>query len=314
MGLHVIHKYAGEMSITHTRVEKCGQRGVLGKYCLHFHLMGSCPGCSFVGNAIEYGHQRGIVVHGTHQALVADNVLSDVRGAGIYVEDGNELSNRFLYNVVICPWSREGPLKSCTVPGTDNDQADTSLNHAGLWAHASDNHFVGNRFANSFNGLFIQGDFEGGNGRGAVQSQLCTEHERFGRVSGNTNHGHGRFGTYILGPHFPRNVQQTLAMNGVMNLSTCAAFDSSGIDTGVPVRISDNLDWGNVFVGQYDVGDVQYHHHTSIDNLNLLCIHAEAWTLDSLVLYDLLTCPAFEPSRGQIGRRPRTSMMAARRT
>jgi hypothetical protein len=228
--------------------------------------------CAF----IEYGHQRGIVVHGTHQALVADNVLSDVRGAGIYVEDGNELSNRFLYNVVICPWSREGPLKSCTVPGTDNDQADTSLNHAGLWAHASDNHFVGNRFANSFNGLFIQGDFEGGNGRGAVQSQLCTEHERFGRVSGNTNHGHGRFGTYILGPHFPRNVQQTLAMNGVMNLSTCAAFDSSGIDTGVPVRISDNLDWGNVFVGQYDVGDVQYHHHTSIDNLNLLCIHAEA--------------------------------------
>ena len=67
-----------------------------------------------------------------------------------------QLWNRFLYNVVICPWAREGPYRSCTVPGTDNHEADTALNHAGMWALPPTNHYVGNRFANSFNGLFIQ--------------------------------------------------------------------------------------------------------------------------------------------------------------
>ena len=58
------------MRMQHTRVEKCGQRGVMGRYCLHFHLLQSCPECLFHGNAIEFSHQRGIVVHGTHLAKV----------------------------------------------------------------------------------------------------------------------------------------------------------------------------------------------------------------------------------------------------
>ena len=27
------------------------------RYCLHMHLMGSCPDCRFKGNAVEYGMQ-----------------------------------------------------------------------------------------------------------------------------------------------------------------------------------------------------------------------------------------------------------------
>ena len=121
-GLHTIGGGASASSvhrIQYTRVEKCGQRGTLGRYCLHLHLMARCPQCLLRGNAIEFGHQRGIVVHGTHEAAVTDNVLYDVRGAGLYLEDGNEMANLLLHNVVICPWAREGPLKGCTVPGTE---------------------------------------------------------------------------------------------------------------------------------------------------------------------------------------------------
>ena len=67
------------------RVEKCSQRSLKGNYCMHLHYMNQCPSCLLRGNAIEFGQQRGIAVHETHRSTVEDNVLSDVRGAGIYI-------------------------------------------------------------------------------------------------------------------------------------------------------------------------------------------------------------------------------------
>jgi hypothetical protein len=104
-----------------------------------------CEACVVDGLAIENGQQRAIVLHGTHLATVRDNVISGVRGASIYIEDGNEMYNRILYNVAVCPWALSGPKFGCTVPGTDNDQADTSLNQAGIWGLSSINHAIGNR-------------------------------------------------------------------------------------------------------------------------------------------------------------------------
>lgn len=114
VGLHTAQMNAGSMQVSNTRVEKCGQRGIEGKYCLHFHKLESCPTCRFSDNAIEYSHQRGIIVHGTHLAKVESNVLWDVRGAGIYIEDGNEMYNEIKYNAVVCPW----PFNDQTLQGT----------------------------------------------------------------------------------------------------------------------------------------------------------------------------------------------------
>ena len=46
------------------------------------------------GLAIENGHQRAIVLHSTHLATLKDDVISGVRGASIYIEDGNEMYDR----------------------------------------------------------------------------------------------------------------------------------------------------------------------------------------------------------------------------
>ena len=57
VGLHTIQMNAGVQRIQNARVEKCGQRGIEGKYCLHFHKMRECKQCLFKNNAIEFGHQ-----------------------------------------------------------------------------------------------------------------------------------------------------------------------------------------------------------------------------------------------------------------
>ena len=126
--------------------------GIEGKYCLHFHKMENCPDCLFRGNAIENSQQRGIIVHGTHNTRVEDNVLYNVRGANVYLEDGNEMWNTFAYNVAVCPFPfLDTNYRGCTVPGTSNVQADTSLNQAGFYSNgASTNNFIGNRAANHY--------------------------------------------------------------------------------------------------------------------------------------------------------------------
>ena len=93
IGLHTIAMHGGTAKIQNTRIERCGQRGVEGKYCLHFHKLHDCPTCLFKNNAIEGSQQRGIIVHGTHSSIVEENILYNVRGAGIYIEDGNEMYN-----------------------------------------------------------------------------------------------------------------------------------------------------------------------------------------------------------------------------
>jgi hypothetical protein len=296
MGLHVVHMYnrqnnnndignnatttstatkssstasSGRTDIQNVRVEKCGQRGILGRYCLHLHYRGNCPNCQICNNAIEYSQQRGVVIHGTHQSLVESNVLYDVRGANIYIEDGNEIGNTVSYNVAICPWDFE-LAGGCTVPGTSNDEADTALNQAGLYTKASANDLIGNRMANHFNGMLLFAD--------GTNAHTCTQNTPWGRYQANVFHSSGRFGTYTLNDNYPkRNTGLSLASNGFTTSSnssnpsfSCASVTADGSDRGLSTTIWNNADYGNTFVGHYGAGDIRYHSHTSLENLNAI--------------------------------------------
>jgi hypothetical protein len=269
VGLHTMFVGTALYRVKNIKVEKCGQRGILARYCMHFHQAKKCDNCIMHGNAVEHSHQRGIVIHGTHITTVSHNVLHDVRGAGIYIEDGNEIYNNVDYNVVICPFSFTGPMQGCTIPGTDNREADTSQNQAAIWSLGHTNNFVGNRASNTFNGLHFHPSFMN-SGRGMVLNQVCVRFTPLGRVIGNTLHGHGRFGTYFVESNWPRHVpEDTLQANGITG-TDCPAFDKNGNDLGFPATIVDNVDYHNQFVGSYSMGDIQFAQHTSFDNDNLL--------------------------------------------
>ena len=270
LGLHTILSGPGLMKMQYIRVEKAGQRGIRGKYPLHLHYVKKCPNCIFKGNAVEFSQQRGIIVHETHLASVVDNVLTDVRGAGLFIEDGNEMYNKLMYNVVICPWSKSSTTKhGCTVPGTDNGQADTTLNQAGVWSLTPINYLIGNRFANSFNGMFYDTG-SSRHGQQGAQGLVDTLFTPILRVEGNTLHGHGRFGSYIL-EYWGKNASvcmPNLDHNGQLLPNTCSGFTRDGLDNGGLHTFSGNVDYDNTFVGGYNVGNLQYQNHISHNNLN----------------------------------------------
>ena len=260
LGLHTALSGKGIMKMQYSRIEKCGQRGIFSKYCLHFHKSGSSIDSVFRGNAIENSQQRGIIVHGTHLATVENNVMTDIRGSAIYIQAGNEMFNKILYNVVICPTPKSSVYGGCTLPGTDDGDADTTVNQSGMWSAAPTNDMIGNRFANSFNGMFYSFSFGFTNGKDETKALM-------GRVEGNTFHGHGRFGTYVLFGYPTNDCVSSVAADGLLS-APCSPYTSTGLDNGHAVVLSNNVDYDNVFAGGYSYGDIQYNQHIGVHNLN----------------------------------------------
>jgi hypothetical protein len=78
---------------------RMGQTNVLGKYPMHFHLLGECPQCYFRYSSIHRSYYRCISVHGTNSSLVSENVAYDITGYCYYLEDGVEENNTISYNL-----------------------------------------------------------------------------------------------------------------------------------------------------------------------------------------------------------------------
>jgi hypothetical protein len=109
----------------------------MARYGVHFHHCHNRP--RWVGNSVWNGgadHLRkwGIVLHGTSDALIADNVLYNWAGSGINTEDGNEQRNVIERNYVI---RVRGPYGS-SFPATGSDYA------AGVWMIDTTNIVRGN--------------------------------------------------------------------------------------------------------------------------------------------------------------------------
>ena len=114
-------------------------------------------------------------------------------------------------------------------------------------------------------------------------NKVCPIHSNWGIVRDNVCHSHQRFGFYP-DVNYPRNVErsistfgyvqdlvaQPLCMANLTNAATwcsCRADLPDGSDNGQQMTTIENqLDWGNGFVGQYDLADVQYLGYKSHEN------------------------------------------------
>ena len=203
---------------------------------------------------------------------VEQNVLYDVRGAGIYIEDGNEMFNMVKYNIAVCPWIKGASFNAdvesphgagCAIPGTDNFGTDSD-SFVGIWSISPTNYLIGNRVPNYYNGIFVEVQRNGGQGR--AEGQVCAQHSAIVGFEGNTAHGAQRFGTYLHNDVSPRHISQSVENNGFADLATCdVVWLDDGENNGWPMKISNNVDYGSVFVGGYGTADMQFEKHTSIE-------------------------------------------------
>ncbi|MCZ6795785.1 MAG: hypothetical protein O7J95_19430 [Planctomycetota bacterium] len=91
---HTIYHRFSRGSISYARFAHLGKEGTLGRYSIHFHVVGdSMRGSSVIGAAIVDSHNRWITIHGTNYLVVRDTVGYRSVGHGFFLEDGTEVYN-----------------------------------------------------------------------------------------------------------------------------------------------------------------------------------------------------------------------------
>jgi hypothetical protein len=125
-------------------VYNSGQGLKLGKYPVHFHMIGDVSASYVRGISIHHVFNRAIAIHGVQNLRVQNNFIFDARGHAVFLEDGTETGHLIEHTAVIVTrpvWSLllvdQSPAAFWIVnpDNTVRDCAATS-SHYGFWYRA----------------------------------------------------------------------------------------------------------------------------------------------------------------------------------
>jgi hypothetical protein len=112
-GMHSIAAMGAVFRAENAEWRNCGQSLIVGRYCMHVHLVGTEGANSYaIGNSVHDSFQRAVTVHASNNVLVQNNVAFRVMAHTFFVEDGVELYNTFDSNLVIDQLTSAGPIRS----------------------------------------------------------------------------------------------------------------------------------------------------------------------------------------------------------
>jgi hypothetical protein len=141
---HTMYHRNSAGAISYAEFRHLGKQGVLGRYALHYHLVGDTMRGSYViGASIWDSANRWLTIHGTNYLVVRDCVGYKSIGHGFFMEDGTEVFNVLDRNLAV--GARRGKaLPQQVLPFDQNDGA-------GFWWANSLNTFTRNVAADNGN-------------------------------------------------------------------------------------------------------------------------------------------------------------------
>lgn len=238
---HTVYHRFSQGSISHARFAHLGKEGVLGRYALHFHLVGdTMRGSSVVGAAFVDSHNRWITIHGTHYLVVRDSVGYQSVGHGFFMEDGTEVYNLLDRNLGVQAY-RGRRLPKQVLPFDPNDGA------AFWWANgrnsltrnvACENDEYGFRYDMQTTSQFdSRQPVRRPDGREAVVDVRTIPIWRF---DGNESHTEGFYGLVVAANG---NRQPDTPITGPRMLDEIRRIDWTGPDTRHPHMIRNLTLW-----------------------------------------------------------------------
>ncbi len=120
-GGHIMVHQGGTARVEGVELYQMGQRRLLARYPMHWHMAGPVDGQYFRNSSVWRSFNRCVTVHGTDNALVEDNVCYDHQGHGYFLEDGAESGNTIQGNLGLvsrAPSAAEALLPSDTRAAT----------------------------------------------------------------------------------------------------------------------------------------------------------------------------------------------------
>ncbi|KAM4540003.1 PKHD1 like 1, tandem duplicate 1 [Odontesthes bonariensis] len=167
-----------------------GQAFRLGRYPIHWHLMGDVSYKSYVrGCAIHQTFNRAVTIHNTHRLLVEHNVIYDIMGGAFFIEDGIETENVLQYNLAVFVRQSTSLLNDDVTP-------------AAYWVTNPNNILRHNAAAGGTHFGFWYRMHEHPDGP-SYDPNICQKMVPLGEFYNNTAHSQGWFGLWIFQDFFP---------------------------------------------------------------------------------------------------------------
>lgn len=134
---HTVYHAHSRGGISYARFAHLGKEGVLGRYPIHYHLVGTTMrGSSVQGVAVVDSHNRWVTIHGTQYLVVRDCIGYRSVGHGYFLEDATEVYNLLDRNLAVQAYSGKR-LPQQVLPFDPNDGA-------GFWWSNGRNTFTRN--------------------------------------------------------------------------------------------------------------------------------------------------------------------------
>jgi hypothetical protein len=80
---------------------RVGQAFKIGRYAVHFHMIGAVHKSYARGCSTHEGFNRAFTIHGTHHLRLLNNVVYHVKGHNFFIEDAIETQNIVSGNLVM---------------------------------------------------------------------------------------------------------------------------------------------------------------------------------------------------------------------
>ncbi|XP_050924319.1 LOW QUALITY PROTEIN: PKHD1 like 1, tandem duplicate 1 [Lates calcarifer] len=176
--------------LEYVEVFHAGQAFRLGRYPIHWHLMGDINYKSYVrGCAIHQTFNRAVTIHNTHRLLVERNVIYDIMGGAFFIEDGIETENILQYNLAVFVKQSTSLLNDDVTP-------------AAYWVTNPNNIIRHNAAAGGTHFGFWYRMHEHPDGP-SYDPNICQKRVPLGEFYNNTVHSQGWFGLWIFADFFP---------------------------------------------------------------------------------------------------------------
>uniref|UniRef100_A0A8C5WI58 Fibrocystin-L n=1 Tax=Leptobrachium leishanense TaxID=445787 RepID=A0A8C5WI58_9ANUR len=176
--------------IEYVEIFHAGQAFRLGRYPIHFHLMGDLQFKSYVrGCGIHQTYNRAVTIHNTHHLLIERNVIYDIMGGAFFIEDGIEHGNVLQYNLAVFVRQSTSLLNDDVTP-------------AGFWVTNPNNTIRHNVAAGGTHFGFWYRMHQHPDGP-SYDENICQQRVPLGEFYNNTVHSQGWFGIWIFESYFP---------------------------------------------------------------------------------------------------------------
>jgi hypothetical protein len=167
-----------------------GQAFKLGRYAIHFHMIGAVHKSYAKGLGLHKSFNRAFTIHGTHYLTLEKNVAHEVMGHTVFIEDAIETKNQIKENLIM------NTQRSWSLLNTDQSPAC-------FWITNPHNDFIGNRCGGSDRYAYWY-DLQINAMGPSANNAICPENDKVGVFRDNHAHSCGRYGLRIFHNMVPR--------------------------------------------------------------------------------------------------------------